>query len=213
MMKANAIFGIKATTNWKGKVYNTKTYECYDNVNYTSIYDSFRAYDTLQESIEDYFKLITGLSRYSKALNRNTPLECITAIKEGGYATSPTYVNSIMSIIEENNLQRYDNGKNNIDELAKQVIQGKYGNGEERKIRLGSLYSVVQQRVNEIIKNQNVSHETQNKENEFYYIVKKGDCLCNIAKKYNTTVKKIAEDNGIENVDLIYVGQKLIIRR
>lgn len=208
MMKANAIFGIKATINWKGKVYNAKTYECYDNVNYTSIYDSFRAYDTLQESVEDYFKLITGLSRYSKALNRSTPLECITAIKEGGYATSPTYVNSIMNIIRENNLERFDKNVShetqNIDELARRVINGEYGNGEERKQKLGNLYDKVQSRVNELL---NV------KQNDIYYTVKKGDCLCNIAKKYNTTVQKIAEDNGIENVDLIYVNQKLLIRR
>ena len=26
MMKANAIFGIKATSNWKGKVYNANTH-------------------------------------------------------------------------------------------------------------------------------------------------------------------------------------------
>jgi flagellum-specific peptidoglycan hydrolase FlgJ len=30
MMKANAVFGIKATSNWNGKVYNAKTYEVYD---------------------------------------------------------------------------------------------------------------------------------------------------------------------------------------
>lgn len=49
--------------------------------------------------------------------------------------------------------------------------------------------------------------------NKIIYIYKKGDCLCNIAKKFNTTVEKIAHDNNITNVDLIYVGQKLIIRR
>lgn len=49
--------------------------------------------------------------------------------------------------------------------------------------------------------------------NPILYPVKKGDCLCNIAKKFNTTVEKIAKDNNITNVDLIYVGQKLIIRR
>lgn len=41
----------------------------------------------------------------------------------------------------------------NIDELAKAVIRGDYGNGEERKQRLGSLYNQVQARVNEILGN------------------------------------------------------------
>lgn len=41
----------------------------------------------------------------------------------------------------------------NIDELAKAVIRGDYGNGEERKQKLGSLYEQVQARVNEILGN------------------------------------------------------------
>ena len=43
------------------------------------------------------------------------------------------------------------------------------------------------------------------------YTVKKGDTLRAIAKKYKTTVNKIASLNHIKNVNLIYVGQKLII--
>ena len=109
MMKANAIFGIKATASWKGKVYNANTQECYDGKTYTNITACFRAYDNLQESISDYFDLITKSERYRKACVSNSPLECITAIKDGGYATSPTYINTIMSIINSNNLTKYDN--------------------------------------------------------------------------------------------------------
>ena len=214
MMKANAIFGIKATSNWKGKVYNANTQECYDGSTYTNITACFRAYNSLAESISDYFDLITKSERYRKACVSNSPLECITAIKNGGYATSPTYINTIMSIINSNNLTKYDNvedvensvdNSKSIEELAKEVIAGKYGNGEERKQKLGNLYNEVQKRVNEIL--------IGNTQKEEIYIVKKGDCLCNIAKKFNTTVEKIAHDNNITNVDLIYVGQKLIIRR
>ena len=92
-----------------------------------------------------------------------------------------------------------------IEQLAQDVIKGKYGNGEDRKKALGNLYTEVQKRVNEILNKNNIKEEI--------YIVKKGDCLCNIAKKFKTTVNKIASDNGITNIDLIYVGQKLIIRR
>ena len=174
MMKANAIFGIKATSSWKGKVYNAKTQECYDGKIYTNITACFRAYNSLEESISDYFDLITKTERYRKACVANSPLECITAIKNGGYATSPTYINTIMSIINSNNLTKYDNvedvensvdNSKSIEELAKEVIAGRYGNGEERKQKLGNLYNEVQKRVNEILGN-NVSRET-------IYIVKK----------------------------------------
>lgn len=215
MMKANAIFGIKATSSWKGKVYNANTQECYDGSTYTNITACFRAYNSLAESISDYFDLITKLERYRKATVAETPLECITAIKNGGYATSPTYINTIMSIINSNNLTKYDNVEDvensvnnsinvDIEQTARDVIAGKYGNGEERKQKLGNLYNEVQKRVNEILRG--------NTQKEEIYIVKKGDCLCNIAKKFNTTVEKIAKDNNITNVDFIYVNQKLIIR-
>ena len=38
-----------------------------------------------------------------------------------------------------------------IDELAKEVIAGKFGNGEQRRKALGNLYNEVQKRVNEIL--------------------------------------------------------------
>lgn len=44
------------------------------------------------------------------------------------------------------------------------------------------------------------------------YVVKKGDTLSSIAKKYNTTYQKIAKDNNISDPNKIYVGQKLIIK-
>ena len=45
------------------------------------------------------------------------------------------------------------------------------------------------------------------------YTVKSGDNLTAIAKRYGTTIMQIAQDNGIPNVNRIYVGQKLQIRK
>lgn len=42
-------------------------------------------------------------------------------------------------------------GDADVDALARAVIRGDYGSGAERKRRLGSLYDVVQARVNEIL--------------------------------------------------------------
>ena len=44
------------------------------------------------------------------------------------------------------------------------------------------------------------------------YIVKKGDTLSGIAKKYNTTYQKIAKDNNIKDPNVISIGQKLVIK-
>ena len=107
MMKANAIFGIKAFESWKGKTYSARTREVYEN-NPVYINDTFRAYDSIEESISDYFDLICKSQRYRKALTTETPFECITAIKEGGYATDPKYVQLVMNIIKSYSLEMYD---------------------------------------------------------------------------------------------------------
>ena len=45
------------------------------------------------------------------------------------------------------------------------------------------------------------------------YIVKSGDTLSEIAQQFKTTIDKIARDNGIKNVNLITIGQRLKIYR
>ena len=48
-------------------------------------------------------------------------------------------------------------------------------------------------------------------EQETVYTVKKGDTLFKLAKKYNTTIAKIAKENKIKDPDYIIIGQKLNI--
>lgn len=43
------------------------------------------------------------------------------------------------------------------------------------------------------------------------YTVKEGDTLSEIAETHNTTVEKLAENNHIDNIHLIYVSQELVI--
>ena len=118
MMKANAIFGIKAFESWKGKTYSARTREVYDN-NPVYINDTFRAYNSIEESISDYFDLICKTQRYRRALTTETPLACIEEIKRGGYATDPEYVRLVMNIIEKYNLQDFDNCIHDENEMYK----------------------------------------------------------------------------------------------
>lgn len=95
--------------------------------------------------------------------------------------------------------------KKSITEVAKDVINGKYGNGEERKKKLeaeGYDYDQVQAKVNQLL-GANVTKT---------YTVKSGDTLSGIASKYKTTVAKLVKDNNIKNANLIYPGQKIVIK-
>jgi len=92
------------------------------------------------------------------------------------------------------------------EEIADEVIAGKWGNGDERKAKLeaaGYNYADVQKIVNNKLKP---------KVTKVYYTIKKGDNLTKIAKAYGTTVNKLKVLNNIKNANLIYAGQKIRIK-
>ena len=86
-------------------------------------------------------------------------------------------------------------------------LTGKTGNATGIHLHL-SIYD------NNLKKYINPNDLNYTKDNITYYIVKKGDNLSKIAKKYNTTWKNIYNNNKDiigDNPNLIYPGQKLII--
>lgn len=105
---------------------------------------------------------------------------------------------------EKTNIKEVQQNTVSIVDVANDVIAGKYGDGEARKINLGSIYEEVQAKVNEILK-------AKQSKKEITYKVKKGDTLSAIAKKYNTSVSDIAKKNNIKNINLIKIGQVLKI--
>ena len=114
MTRANAFFGIKAGGSWTGKVYTADTWEVKGGVAYNTR-ANFRAYDSLADSVRDYYDLITGASRYSAGLSYGTdrskwltPKQTITAIWAGGYATDDEYVPKIMDHVNYRKLYEWD---------------------------------------------------------------------------------------------------------
>lgn len=92
------------------------------------------------------------------------------------------------------------------EEIAEEVKQGLWGNGDDRKNRLSAAgydYNTVQ----------NIVNGSYNKPQDTitYYIVKKGDTLSGIGSKYNVNWKDIANLNNISSPYIIYVGQSLKI--
>ena len=95
-----------------------------------------------------------------------------------------------------------------IDELAKEVINGAWGNQGDKPSRqqrlenAGYNYQEVQKRVNEML----------GINNKVYYTVQSGDTLTKIANKYGTTVNQLVAWNNIKNPNLIYPNQKLRVK-
>lgn len=95
--------------------------------------------------------------------------------------------------------------KKSISDIAKEVIDGKWGVGADRQARLqkaGYSYRDVQDEVNRQLKNQPV-----------YYVVKAGDSLGGIAKAHGVSLDSVIKLNPqIKNPNLIYKGQKIRIK-
>ena len=254
---ANNCFGMKTSlsgntwsgSTWDGKSkYTKKTQEEYTKGEMTTITAEFRKYSCIEDSIADHSAYLLGAKngsklRYDGLKGCTDYKKAAQLIKDGGYATSSTYVASLCNIIEKWKLTQFDvkvnatepgdtvkkfpatpflvrvlinnlnyrsepsmNGRVNgqtgvgtftitevkdgwgrlksgagwiwlenpsyctvgnsvaspakpanksVDEIAKEVIKGLWGNGSERKSKLtaaGYDYSKVQKRVNELLK-------------------------------------------------------------
>ena len=106
----NNLFGIKCGSGWKGKRRNCETKEQSAGGSYYSTRADFRDYDTLVEGISDHSDLLNN-SRYKPvraACNNNDAYEACRQLKACGYATSHSYAQTLISIINSNNLTQYD---------------------------------------------------------------------------------------------------------
>lgn len=113
MKKHNAYFGQKVGTGktavkyWSMKFFTSSTKEEYTLGQHTTIRAAFRAYDSAEQSVFNYYELL-NTSLYSKVLATSDYREQMQQIKVCGYMTSSTEVNSVITIIEKYGLTKYD---------------------------------------------------------------------------------------------------------
>lgn len=119
--KANNFFGMKKSlsgntwsgSTWDGSsVYQKPTQE-FDGNKYITITADFRKYPDIAKSIADHSAYLLGAKnglglRYEGLKDETNYKKAIAIIKNGGYATSPTYIEKVCSIIEKWNLTRFD---------------------------------------------------------------------------------------------------------
>ena len=101
--RANNHFGIKCN-GWTGR----KSYHDDDEMN-----ECFRAYDNVYESYRDHSVFLTTSKRYSSLfeLKLTDYKGWARGLKACGYATSPTYANKLIEIIQLYKLYQYDTAK------------------------------------------------------------------------------------------------------
>ena len=106
--KYHNYFGMKCGNTWKGKSVNLSTKEEYTVGTLTNIKANFRVYDSVEAGVAGYFDFISA-KRYANLKNATTAEQYLTYIKNDGYATSSTYVNTNMNVVRKYNLEQWDN--------------------------------------------------------------------------------------------------------
>lgn len=118
----NNCFGMKKSlsgntwgdSTWDGvSIYTKKTQEQKADGSYVTITAGFRRYSCVEDSIADHSAYLLGAKngsklRYEGLKGCTDYKKAVQIIKDGGYATSLTYVDKLCSIIERWKLTKYD---------------------------------------------------------------------------------------------------------
>ncbi len=161
--KAYALFGIKKN-GWTGKTYAKQTSE-FVNGSYIQVVAEFRAYDSWEQSITDHSdylltrEIAPGVLRYDNLIGETDYKEACRKIKEDGYATSPTYTERLIKLIEQYDLTKFDAKETN--DVKKIYLDAGHGYNTAGKrtpdgIREWSLNSAVCNQITKNLKGYNV---------------------------------------------------------
>lgn len=143
-------FGMKCGTKWTGPSVNMATQEEYQAGTLTTITDNFRVYASMDEGVRGYFEFIQ-LARYQNLRGITDPRTYLQTIKDDGYATSSTYVDNCMALVDQYGLTAYDrdeSGGNMAVYLAQascdengRYVGGQAGNQSGTELNIRAYYS------------------------------------------------------------------------
>ncbi|WP_431293454.1 glucosaminidase domain-containing protein [Pedobacter sp. P26] len=188
---ANNHFGIKCTSEWKGKNY----FRDDDQKN-----DCFRVYKDARESFRDHSEFLKR-KRYSFLfqLDKNDYKSWAQGLKTAGYATNPKYPDLLINTIEKYQLYQYDQPESEKQKIAR----------EDR------VFTEINQNIpQEKAKFTPVETPPAGAKPilaDGTYTVVKGDTLYNIAKRFNLTVDQLKMLNEM-STDAIKLGQTLKVK-
>lgn len=175
--KGNNHFGIKCH-GWTGR----KTYHDDDQLR-----ECFRAYDNVRDSYEDHSQFLARQPRYSKlfTLKITDYKRWAHQLKACGYATSNTYAQQLINIIETYRLYHYDTP--NTQHTAKQHTNHNHAT--------------------------QTTHTVYYNNRNYYVIAKTGDTFKTIAKEYNLSYRKIARYNERNKKDTLRQGDIIYLEK
>lgn len=181
---ANNHFGIKCTSDWKGKSY----FKDDDQPN-----DCFRVYDKPEDSFRDHSEFLKR-KRYAALfeLDKNDYVGWANGLKAAGYATNPQYPQLLINVIQKYNLDQYDRPEGEVAKIKR----------EDR------VFTDINKNIAKAAKDSLVSTTPVDK----LYTIKTGDTLYNISKRFGLTVDELKTLNHMADNN-IKLGQKLVVMK
>ena len=181
---ANNHFGIKCTSDWKGKSY----YKDDDNRN-----DCFRVYDRPEDSFRDHSNFLKRKNyAHLFELDKNDYQGWAYGLKSAGYATNPRYPQLLIGIIQKYNLDQYDRPEGEVQKIKR----------EDR------VFTQIDQNIGKANQDSVVQATPGNK----LYTVQTGDTLYNISKRFGLTVDELKTLNSMADNN-IKIGQQLVVAK
>lgn len=183
---ANNHFGIKCHKGWEGPTFiqdDDERNEC------------FRKYYQAYDSYKDHSEFLRTRDRYASLFELKTTdyKGWAKGLKQTGYATNPKYADLLIRIIEENELNKYDEVVKLKDtELAVTV----------NKVDM-------KQDVPEVLSIRSVKVSSNNIK---YVIAAKGDSPASIAKKNEMGVWQILKYNDLDKSDPVMEGDIIYLQ-
>ena len=201
VLQSNNHFGIKCKSSWTGeKVYHNDDEEG----------ECFRKYDNATASYLDHSDYLKSQPRYAFLFDydANDYAAWAWGLKKAGYATNPIYAQTLIKYIEAYHL-------NELNKFAE--------NEEDQDLKY--YLETIRNRPLDVVENSNKSIEPEEKyistkpakeksekriKIKKTHVVKKGESLYSLSKKYDTTVDVLKKVNHLKK-EALQVGQKIKI--
>ncbi len=201
VLQSNNHFGIKCKSSWTGeKVYHNDDEEG----------ECFRKYDNATASYLDHSDYLKSQPRYAFLFDydANDYAAWAWGLKKAGYATNPIYAQTLIKYIEAYHL-------NELNKFAE--------NEEDQDLK--NYLETIRNRPLDVVENSNKSIEPEEKyisakpakeksekriKVKKTHVVKKGESLYSLSKKYDTTVDVLKKVNHLKK-EALQVGQKIKI--
>jgi LysM repeat protein len=200
--EANNHFGIKTPGGWTGP---------YILVNDDLPNEKFRKYKSVRDSYEDH-SLFLLKPRYKVLFTYSiTDYKAwAKGLKKCGYATSPTYAESLIRIIEMYSLHQFD--KRTPQHYSKNSIlnaRGKEGEISRHYLKRLSQNKIKEKKIPAFFKTHAVYYNNDN----YFIVVQENDNLASISQATGVTIKKLLKYNDLSKNYTLTVGDILYLRK